>query len=126
MAAACPFVIAVLRPSCSRSSSRVAFKRRARAAAPASAARTDPGAVVESTGGRVERFKLSREDVRVDYERQLTYANGSTKLMDVTVITDERGGGRSFTVTGKEGQVGQNESTLDAERRRAARGLATA
>ena len=76
------------------------------------AARTDPGAIVEVTGGRVERFKLSREDVRVAYERQLTYANGSTKLMDVTIAADERGGSRSFTVTGKEADVGQNESTI--------------
>ncbi len=75
-------------------------------------ARTDPGAVVEVTGGRVERFKLSREDVRVAYERQLTYANGSTKLMNVTIAADERAGGRSFTVTGKEADVGQNESTI--------------
>src|SRR5947209_7524369 len=72
----------------------------------------DPGAVVEVTGGRVERFKLSREDVRVTYERQLTYQNGSTKLMGVTIAADERAGGRSFTVTGKEASVGQNESTI--------------
>ena len=76
------------------------------------AVRTDPGAVVEVTGGRVERFKLSREDVRVAYLRQLTYENGSTKLMDVTISADERAGGRSFTVTGNEANVGQNESTL--------------
>ena len=76
------------------------------------AARTDPGAVVEVTGGRVERFKLSREDVRVAYERQLTYVNGSSKLMDVTIAADERAGGRSFTVTGKEADVGQSESTI--------------
>src|SRR5437667_11952340 len=60
-----------------------------------SSVRTDPGAVVEVTGGRVERFKLSREDVRVAYGRQLTYANGSTKLMDVTISADERGPQRS-------------------------------
>jgi lipopolysaccharide export system protein LptA len=101
-----------------------ALKRRPQAPAQ-SAARTDPGAVVEVTGGRVERFKLSREDVRVAYGRQLTYENGSTKLMDVTISADERGpqrgsragdperaGGRSFTVTGNEANVGQNESTL--------------
>src|SRR5713101_2206470 len=59
--------------------------------------RTDPGAVVESTGGRVERFKLSRENVRVEYEKQLTYADGSTKMLGVRIITEDRGG-RSFTV----------------------------
>jgi LPS export ABC transporter protein LptC len=88
-----------------------ALKRRPQPAAQ-SATRTDPGAVVEVTGGRVERFKLSREDVRVAYGRQLTYENGSTKLMDVTISSDERAGGRSFTVTGNEANVGQNESTL--------------
>jgi hypothetical protein len=92
----------------------VVFELKRRPQSPAqSAARTDPGAVVEVTGGRVERFKLSREDVRVAYGRQLTYENGSTKLMDVTISADERAGGRSFTVTGNEANVGQNDSTLE-------------
>ncbi len=89
-----------------------AFKRRAPQPPAQSASRTDPGAVVEVTGGRVERFKLSREDVRVAYEQQLTYANGSTKLVGVTIAADERAGGRSFTVSGNEANVGQNESTF--------------
>ena len=75
-------------------------------------ARTDVNAVVESTGGRVMRFKREHEDVSVEYDRQLTYADGSTKLLGVKVSTDERGGGRAFTVTGKEGQVGQNDSVV--------------
>src|SRR5205814_1567336 len=74
--------------------------------------RTDPGALVESTGGRIERFKLSREDVSVEYEKQLTYADGSTRMIGVKVITAEKDGGRIFTITGKEGQLGQNESTI--------------
>lgn len=88
-----------------------ALKRRGPAAGPAAVPRLDPAAVVESTGGRVERFKLSREDVRVEYEKQLVYADGSTKMLGVRVVTDDRSG-RSFTVTGKEGQVAQNESTI--------------
>ena len=92
----------------------VAFSLKRRSPQPTAGAapRTDPGAVVEVTGGRVERFKLSREDVRVAYERQLTYANGSTKLIGVTISSDERTGGRSFTVTGNDADVGQNESTI--------------
>jgi lipopolysaccharide transport protein LptA len=92
----------------------VAFtlKRRDTQPSGASASRTDPGAIVEVTGGSVERFKLSREDVRVAYERQLTYADGSTKLLGVTIAADQRAGGRSFTINAKEGQVGQNESAL--------------
>ena len=68
-------------------------------------------AVIESTGGRVERFSLSREDVRVEYDKQLTYGDRSMKMLGVKIITDDRGG-RSFTMTGQEGQVGQNESTI--------------
>jgi LPS export ABC transporter protein LptC len=89
-----------------------ALKRRAPQPAVPSAAPTAPGAVVEVTGGRIERFKLSRQDVRVAYERQLTYSDGSTRLMGVTISADERAGGRSFTVTGKEATVGQNESAI--------------
>ena len=67
------------------------YKRRAPVPAPV-VVRTDPGAVVESTGGRVERFKLSREDVRIEYEKQLTYADGTTKMLGVTIVTDDRAG----------------------------------
>jgi len=92
----------------------VAFEFRPRPAISVAApvARTDLKAVVESTGGRVMRFKREHEDVSVEYDRQLTYADGSTKLLGVKVTTDERGGGRAFTVTGKEGQVGQNDSVV--------------
>src|SRR5439155_298819 len=92
----------------------VAFEFRPRPAISLAApvARTDLKAVVESTGGRVMRFKREHEDVSVEYDRQLTYADSSTKLLGVKVTTDERGGGRAFTVTGKEGQVGQNYSVV--------------
>src|SRR5262245_45039525 len=92
----------------------VGWQLKPRAPAPVTAPvqRTDPGAVVESTGGRLERFKFSRQDVGIKYERQLLYANGTAKLFGVTIETDERGGSRSFTVTGKEGNVGEKESTL--------------
>src|SRR5205807_9729882 len=89
-----------------------AFKRRVPVAPTPTPIRTDAGAVVESTGGRVERFKLSREDVRVEYDKQLTYADGSTKMVGVRIITDDRGDGRSFTVTGREAQIGKDESTI--------------
>ena len=89
-----------------------ALKYRAPQDSGPAAAGTDPAAIVEVTGGRVERFKLSRQDVSVSYERQITYSNGSTKLMGVTITADERAGGRRFTVTGREADIGQNESTM--------------
>jgi LPS export ABC transporter protein LptC len=88
-----------------------AFKRHA-APAPAAVVRTDPGAIVESTGGRITRVTLSREDVSVEYEKQLTYADGSTKMIGVKVVTTERSGSRTFTVRGNEGRLGQNESVI--------------
>ena len=89
-----------------------AFKKRPPAPAPVGTGRTDPNAVVESTSGQSFKFKGTREDVRVAYDRQLTYKDGSTRLMGVTVVTTERGGARTFTVSAKEGLVGQNESTI--------------
>ena len=90
----------------------VTLKRRRPVSPAGSVVRTDPNAVVESTGGRSVRFKSGHEDVRVEYERQLTYQDGSTKLIGVKVSTDDRGDGRSFTVTGKEGDVGKDESMV--------------
>ncbi len=93
-----------------------ALKRRVPQSAVPPPVHADPKTVVfEMTGGMIERFKFSREDVRVAYERQLTYTDGSTKLMGVTISADGRAGSRSFTVTGKEAQVGQNESTIQLD-----------
>ena len=59
------------------------------------------------------RFKSGHEDVRVEYERQLTYQDGTTKLIGVKVSAEDRGDGRSFVVTGKEGDVGKDESVVN-------------
>ena len=79
--------------------------------------RTDPKSIAEVTGGRLERITFSRSDVSVNFKRQLLYADGSMKLFGVRIVTDERGGTRTFTVTGNEGLVAQNEAvlTLDGE-----------
>jgi LPS export ABC transporter protein LptC len=89
----------------------LAIKRRA-PAAPAVPGRTDPNAIIESTTGRVMKFNRAREDVTVEYEKQSTYKDGTTRFLGVKVISQERNGNRTFTVTGKEGIVGQNESTI--------------
>jgi LPS export ABC transporter protein LptC len=90
----------------------VTFKRRGGVPPLASIVRTDPKAVVESTSGTSVRFKSGHEDVRVEYERQLTYQDGTTRLVGVKISTDERPDKRSFTVTGKEGEVGKDEATV--------------
>src|SRR5436190_15380345 len=90
----------------------LAFRRRAPVAEHPPLTRTDPTALVESTRGRVVKVNRSREDVSIQYEKQLTYKDGTTRLQGVTIVTTDRGDGRSFTVTGKEGHVGQNESEM--------------
>lgn len=91
----------------------LALKRRViPVAPPLVAVRTDPKAVVESTSGRAVRFDRAHEDIRVEYERQLTYADGSTKLVKVKIVADDRGDGRSFTLTADEGEAGKEESTI--------------
>jgi LPS export ABC transporter protein LptC/lipopolysaccharide transport protein LptA len=88
------------------------LKRRELPPPPPPVTRTDPGAITETTGGNLLRFKASREDVSVTFEKQLTYANGTSKLLGVTVVTTEKSGKRSFTITAKEGQLGRDESTI--------------
>ncbi|MGB7218487.1 MAG: LPS export ABC transporter periplasmic protein LptC [Vicinamibacterales bacterium] len=94
----------------------LAFKRRAPTPAASPVVRSDPEAVAESRTGRVARFKLSREDVHVEYDKQLSYADGSTRLVGVTIRTEARGGDRRFTVTGQEGRVGQDDTTITLDR----------
>ena len=68
---------------------------------------SDPGAIIETTGGNTIHVNQSREDVDITYKRQSTVQDGSSKLEGVTIVFDERNGGsRTFTITGKEGRLG--------------------
>ena len=80
--------------------------------AAAVAPKTDPGAIAETTGGTLGKFHGSRQDVSVRFQRQLVYGDGTSKLQGVQIVTDERNGSRTFTISGKEGRVGSNESTI--------------
>ena len=53
------------------------FRRRAPEPVSQPVTRTDPTAVVESTDGTTTRFKFSRQDVVIAYDRQLTYDDGT-------------------------------------------------
>jgi lipopolysaccharide export system protein LptA len=88
-----------------------AFRRRTPPVA-APVVHTEPGAVVESLAGHIVRFSSAREDVSIDYERQLTYSDGSTKMINVKVVSVEKSGSRTFTITGQNGQLEQNESVM--------------
>jgi lipopolysaccharide transport protein LptA/LPS export ABC transporter protein LptC len=72
---------------------------------------TDPKAVLESAGGFTFRVNKSREEVRVDFERMLTYADNTSRLIGVKVTTERDG--RTFVVTGDEGQIADKEASMD-------------
>lgn len=94
----------------------VAAQFRHRAAPPSAAApavRTEPGAVVETTGGQTLRFTQSKEVVHVSSQRQLTYADGRSKMVGVTVAAEDTNGQGTFTATGKEAMVGKDETTIE-------------
>ena len=80
--------------------------------APAPIQRLDPKAMVETRGGDVIQLKGSRQDARIEFAGQVTYDTGETKLTGVKVTVDNRAG-RNYTITGKEAQVGKDQSSYD-------------
>ena len=92
----------------------VAYTIRPREArvAPPTIERLDPKATVETRGGDVIQLKGERQDLRVEFEGQVTYQDGQTKLLGVKVSVDNRGG-RNFTIAGKEARIGANQSSFE-------------
>jgi len=72
---------------------------------------TDPKAVAESATGRTIRLNRDQEEVRIEYDKLMTYQDGSAKMLGVKIVT-ERAGGRTFTIAAKQGDVGHDESNL--------------
>src|SRR5215467_5926518 len=88
------------------------FKRREPPPATAPVVRTDPRAVVETTGGRIQHFVLSRENADIRYEKQMLYEDGSSKLLGVEINSEEQNGGETFTATAKEATISKDQSTI--------------
>jgi LPS export ABC transporter protein LptC len=78
---------------------------------PEPATRIDPAAVVESSGAFVVQVKGERETVRIDAEKQLSYSDGSSRLLNVKVTSVRQG--KTFVATGDEARVGENQTHLD-------------
>lgn len=77
------------------------------------AAATDPQAVAESEGGQTFRVNREREEIRVKYERLVTYADNTSKMFGVNVTTERSD--RTFVIAANEGQVGKDESTIELD-----------
>ncbi len=86
-------------------------RRRETPPPPEPIARVDPAAVVESSGAESFQVKGDKETVRVEAEKQLSYPDGSTRLLNVK-ITSIRDG-KTFVATGEEARVGEKQTHLD-------------
>src|SRR5688572_1688057 len=73
--------------------------------------RIDKKSKIETRGADVVRFKGADRDLRLEFQRQVTYQDDQTKLFEVKVVAENREG-RNYTITGKEAQVGKSESSF--------------
>lgn len=85
-------------------------ERRAPVAAPP-LDRFDPAAVLESSGSVLKRITGATQDFTVTSERQLTYENGATRLINVRIAVNGREG-RDFVITGREAEAGEKQQEL--------------
>lgn len=74
--------------------------------------RTDPAAMIESTGNVVQQVRGLRQEYLVEAERQLTYEGGAATLFGVTVTLRERAG-RDFVISGRQARTGRDQRTLE-------------
>ena len=74
--------------------------------------RTDPGAVIETTGCTMQRINLSREVVSIKCDKQYTYADGSTKLTVVTLESEGQDGDGGFKAQAKDATIAKDQSTI--------------
>ncbi len=73
----------------------------------------EPDAVMESTEAVVTQAKGDVRDMTVEAERQLTYEDGSTRLVTVRVAVERGEADRNFVITGKEAVIGQDNKTIE-------------
>ena len=73
--------------------------------------RSDPTAIIESSGNVLQQVRGTRQDYVIEAERQLTYQGGATKLIGVKITVRNRGG-RDYVVTGREAQAGEHQRDL--------------
>jgi len=74
--------------------------------------RTDPNAVVESSGGLITRTKGQTRDMDLQHKGLRTYPDGRTVFQSVTVTVPPRDDRRGFTVRGDEAEVTKDNSQV--------------
>lgn len=74
--------------------------------------RTDPNAVVESSGGLITRTSGEARDMDVQHKGLRTYPDGRTVFEGVTVTVPERPDRRGFTIAGDEAEVTKDNAQV--------------
>ena len=96
----------------------LSLREREQPAAAPKVERTDPEAIAESTNATLEVTKGSRDDLNIEYERALAYADGSTRFFGAKVIFPAHGG-RAYTVVSREallrGELNSTERPLQVD-----------
>jgi len=72
----------------------------------------DPKAIAETARGVISRTKFDRPDFTLEFERGLSYADGSTRFLQIKATIPQRAG-RSFEITGAEARIGAKESNVE-------------
>ena len=86
-------------------------RRRETPPPPAPVERGDPAATVESQGAFLVQVKGERETVRVEAEKQYSYPDGSTRLINARVTSERQG--KTFVATADEARVAENQTNLE-------------
>ncbi len=73
----------------------------------------EPEAVMESTEAVVTQAKGDARDITIEAERQLTYEDGSTRLVTVRVAVERGEVNRNFVITGQEAAIGEDNQTIE-------------
>jgi LPS export ABC transporter protein LptC len=90
---------------------------RERQPAPASdarAPRTDPKAIVESTRGESLMARGTEQDFKIEYDRLLTYEDGTLRFEKVKIVVPHREG-RDFVVSGQRAVVTNQQKDVTIE-----------
>ena len=94
--------------------SRYTLRPRETVAPPPPIEKLDPKEKIVTIGGNAIQLKGARQDLKLEFERQATYQDGQTRLFNVKVLASNRSG-RDYTITGKEAQVGKDESSFEVK-----------
>ncbi|HTU99355.1 MAG TPA: LPS export ABC transporter periplasmic protein LptC [Luteitalea sp.] len=78
----------------------------------ASDPRTDPNAIVESSGGLITRTRAEQKDLDLQHKGLKTYPDGRTVFQSVTVTVPARDDRRGFTVKGDEAEVTKDNAQV--------------